>query len=241
MNSDAIIYKIMGELKDIDSYGVKRSLVQLEKELNIYFDCQKNKPTKSEIKRQLLEKNKLQIGGGKHYLNGFINIDLGQPADIIYDVRKEIPLPEKSVNFIFTEHFLEHIDYPDSVLRFFSEVHRVLRRGGKLVIGVPDAGLTAKAYAMGDRKFLNKIKKEWYTKRSIINHIESGIDIVDLVIRDQDADAVYNPHFWGYDDTKLKKLFKDSGFKTIKKWNFDKTIANPKRQFGSIYIEGVKI
>ena len=54
--------------------------------------------------------SKVQIGGGTHQLDGFFNIDLAPPADLLWDVREGIPLKEGSVQTLFSEHFLEHID-----------------------------------------------------------------------------------------------------------------------------------
>lgn len=236
------IVQLIDELENINHYGVEKALVQLKKEVSIYLACDNEiKNINEKIKQQLSIKNKIHVGGGKQYLKGFINIDLSKPADIIYDVRKNLPFPSESVDFIFSEHFLEHIDYPISVLNYFLEAYRILRKKGKLIIGVPDAGLITEAYVKKDKKILLRIKNEWYSKRSIINNIEAGIDIVNLVIKDEYADEKYNPHFWGYDELKLKNLFKKNNFKKIKKWKFDKNIANPKRKFGSIYIEGVKM
>jgi len=235
------INRLIRELEKINHYGTRKILVQLKKEVNVYLSCNtRQNILEKKIKQQLRRKSKIQIGGGKNYLLDFINIDISKPADIIYDVRNGIPLPSNCINFIFTEHFLEHIDYPISVLNFFSEAYRVLRNNGKFVVSVPDTKLIATAYVKNNKKLLYKIKNRWYSKRSIIKNIDSGIDIVNLVIRDEYANKKYTPHFWGYDEKKLKQLFIDSGFKNIKKWSFNKEIANIKRRFGSIYIEGTK-
>ena len=47
--------------------------------------------------------DQLQIGGGKHYLPNFINLDLFPPADIIWDCRYGLPFADKSFSFIFSE------------------------------------------------------------------------------------------------------------------------------------------
>lgn len=233
--------EIINKLGQLDNYGINRELKHLKKELSVFDSCQKGlSELNAVIKKEIGIKDRVQIGGGKHYIDGFINIDVFEPADIIYDIRMNIPLPENIASIIFSEHFLEHIDFPDSVVKFFRESYRVLKLSGKLVVGVPDTGKIISAYANGDKKYLEEIKRTWYMNRSIINFITSDIDIVNLVIHDQDADEKYSPHFWGYDAGKLEYLFRTAGFTKIKKWEFDKKIANPKRQFGSIYIEGIK-
>jgi SAM-dependent methyltransferase len=69
------------------------------------------------------------------------NIDLIESArrnGVEYaDVSKRIPLPEKSVDLLYTCHMLEHLDRQDARV-FLREAHRVLRPGGTLRVVVPD-------------------------------------------------------------------------------------------------------
>lgn len=182
----------------------------------------------------------VQIGGGAHLLKNFLNIDITPPADIIYDVREGLPLKKTSVNFIFCEHFLEHIDYPVSVKKFFKESYRVLHKKGRLVIGVPDSKMAVGAYYKNDKKLIKKYIESWYKKRDCLNHFNTPIDFLNYHFRDQDDNEKYNPHFWAYDKEKLFSLFGGAGFKKITIWKFDEKIANPKRKFGSLYVVGTK-
>ena len=50
------------------------------------------------------------------------------------------------MDFLFSEHFLEHIDYPHSVKNYITELHRVTTPGCHVVTGVPDAELVINAY-----------------------------------------------------------------------------------------------
>lgn len=236
------ILKFINEIKSIKHLGIQKMLIPLEKEISVYYNCiETNKNIKKIVSKQLQSKSKIQIGGGKRYLNGFINIDINKPADIVYDVREGIPVPAKSVNFIFTEHFLEHISYPDSVNLFFEESFRILKYSGELVVGVPDCGKIINAYTRNNKILLNKIKQIWYKNRKDKNLIETKIDIVNMVISDELFDKKYNPHYWGYDIEKIKYLFKKHGFNNIKPWKFNSQIANPKRKYCSIYLSGKKI
>lgn len=235
------ITKFIKEIKNTKHYGLKRVSVQFKKEMDLYLNCKEQENVlRKKVKDQLLTKNKVQIGGGDNYLENFINIDVKEPADIIYDVRGGIPLPAGSINFLFAEHFLEHLDYPVSVNKFFSEAYRVIRINGKLAVGVPDSEMVINAYCKKDKNFLKKIRKDWYGKRKIKGNISDGIDVVNLVMRDLDCDKKYNPHYWGYDIEKLESLFRSAGFQNIKRWVFNKRIANPKRRFAGLYLEGTK-
>lgn len=89
----------------------------------------------------MIEKEiKLNIGAGQTYLPGFINLDISPLADISVDLGKEpLPFPDNSVSLIFSYHTLEHVnDY----LFALSEIHRVLRHGGRLLVGLPYVTLT---------------------------------------------------------------------------------------------------
>ena len=183
---------------------------------------------------------KVQIGGGKHALEGYLNIDIIPPANLVYDIRKGIPLDDSTVELIFTEHLLEHLEYPRSVKNLIKECHRVLKPRGKLIVGVPDSEKMIRAYVKRDPKFFKKLMKLWYSKRDIVGDINTYIDLLNLHFRDQYKNKKYSQHLWAYDKEKLTSLFKEVGFRKVKKWKFDNKIANPKRKFGSIYCEAIK-
>ncbi len=223
------------------THGLKRALRMLLKEINLY----KNHIYGSYVLKNILKKyrvlpKKIQIGGGRHILNGFLNIDINSPADIVFDVREGLPLKSNYAELIFSEHFLEHIDYPVSVKKFIRECYRVLDKNGKLIIGVPDSELLIKNYVKKNKFFWRYIINRWYLKRKCLKHFNTYIDLVNYHFRDQDDDREYNPHYWAYDFEKLKSLFQCAGFNKIKKWKFEPHIANPKRQWASLYVVGVK-
>jgi len=201
-----------------------------------HAESSKRGKTKSNREKRL----KIQIGSGNHPLEGFLNSDIMPPADAIYDVREGLPVKTGSVDFIFSEHLLEHIDYPHSVKKVIGECYRVLKKGGEAVISVPDGELIIDAYYQKDKKFYKKFFSTWYKKRNCTTHFNTYIDLINYHFRDQDDDVKYNPHFWSYDKEKLFSLLKEAGFRTVGKWKFDEKIANPERKFGSIYVYGRK-
>ncbi|MEU1298870.1 class I SAM-dependent methyltransferase [Streptomyces shenzhenensis] len=182
---------------------------------------------------------KVQIGGGAHRIDGFFNIDLVPPADLLWDIRQGIPLQDSSVTEIFSEHFLEHIGYPRSAKHYVHEAHRVLEPGGWIITGVPDAAFVLSNYPKpldADDETLAR----WYAKRNCLGDINTRLDLVNLVFRDQDDDPTYTPHLWAYDYDKLAQLFTEAGFTTVAPWRFDPTMANQKRHWGSVYVVATK-
>ena len=80
---------------------------------------------------------KLHIGCGPQILEGWINIDNVRYRGINkkLDVRRGLPF--KDVQFIFAEHFIEHLSYFDAA-KLFRECRRVLREDGVLRLSTPN-------------------------------------------------------------------------------------------------------
>lgn len=218
------------------TYGMKKALRGVEKEISLY----KNHINNSDSEPVNPSSKKVQVGGGSHILKDFLNIDIVPPADLIYDVREGLPLVDSSVEFIFCEHFLEHIDYPVSAKKFIKESFRVLQQDGRLVIGVPDGKLMIEKYIEKDKDFFTEMIEHWYANRDCLEHFNTYIDLVNYHFRDQKDSKKYSPHLWTYDFEKLKSLLENAGFSNISQWKFNSKIANSERKWGSIYVVGEK-
>jgi len=83
---------------------------------------------------------RLNIGAGHTYIPGFTNVDVSDQAEIQVDLgRESLPFETDSVDLVFSYHTLEHID---DYLFALGEIHRVLRNGGRFLLGVPYVTLT---------------------------------------------------------------------------------------------------
>lgn len=230
---------LLSEILDGHGYthGLERSLRKLRKELELYQNHMNALPGHKRFDKKY---PKVQLGGGKHTLQGFLNIDVIPPADLICDIREGIPLRDRSTKFIFTEHFLEHVDYPTSVKKVIKEGYRILEPGGKIIIGVPDGELAMRSYIKRDKKYFDKMLATWYKERNCLGDFNTYVDLVNYIFRDQDDDAEFSSHLWAFDFEKLKSLLNDAGFKKIKPWKFDNRIANTRREWGSIYVSAIR-
>lgn len=74
---------------------------------------------------------KLHLCAGGTRIEGFESHDLDM------DIRKPLPFPDNSVNFICTEHGLEHTA-PREGWSFLEECNRILVSGGVVRIAIPD-------------------------------------------------------------------------------------------------------
>lgn len=79
---------------------------------------------------------KLNLGCGTNKLKDFINVDSRKEVkpDIVADLNKRLPFESNSVDFILTEHVLEHLSNP---LYFIEECWRVLKPGASIKIVSP--------------------------------------------------------------------------------------------------------
>lgn len=86
------------------------------------------------------EATRLNIGAGRTHIPGFTNVDLSPRADVSLDLNREpLPFEDDSVELVFTYHALEHLE---RYLFALAEIHRVLRHGCPLLVGVPYVTLT---------------------------------------------------------------------------------------------------
>jgi predicted SAM-dependent methyltransferase len=107
------------------------------------------------------EKIKLNLGCGQDYKEGWINIDNNSDnniahLDINYDLANGIPFPDNSVDFIFNEHFLEHLTPPQAE-KLLRECIRVMRPGAVMRISVPDLVACVQEYT--DVKYFKSREK----------------------------------------------------------------------------------
>lgn len=228
-------------LKNKTAYNaLYNSMLQLHKDLNAYKSFQNSKEKSLKKVSDLSSLTKLQVGGGSHYLHNFINLDLFQPADIIWDCRYGLPFPNGRFDYIFSEHFLEHIDFPDSALFILKEFYRTLKKGSSLFISIPDGGKVINAYAKNNKRFLNRLYKVCYSRRNPKVQIYSNIDYINYLFRDQINNPKYTVHHWAYDNNSLIGLLKAAGFKKVQKTSINTDFCNKKREFYSLYILATK-
>lgn len=81
---------------------------------------------------------KLHIGCGPHNLEGWLNADLYPRGDQIrLDATRRFPLEDNSIDFVYTEHMIEHIPW-SAALIMLKESFRVLKPGGILRVATPN-------------------------------------------------------------------------------------------------------
>jgi predicted SAM-dependent methyltransferase len=138
---------------------------------------------------------KLEIGSGNKPTPGYIHFDIRDDvkADIVGDAKK-LPFKDNELDEIFTRFFLEHLFRNDAKI-VLNEMYRVLKKGGKLEIIVPDLKYFCNLFVIETGQ-----KKEWALNK-IYGFEKYGED----------------HHYFGYDEQILSKYLSEAGFIDIKK------------------------
>jgi len=174
---------------------------------------------------------KLNIGCGANRKPGWVNIDLAPNVDLSLDLRERIPLADGSARLIYSEHFFEHLDYPGDALRFLGECRRLLAPGGIFSVGVPDTEWPLAAYVGPDDKgyFALMQEKQWHPA-----WCHTRLDHINYHFR-QDGE-----HRYAYDFESLEHALAQTGFKLIRRREFDPDLDSKEREQGTLYVEATR-
>jgi predicted SAM-dependent methyltransferase len=175
------------------------------------FSARHRKVIKNYFK--LHQTRKLQIGTGRNALKGWLNTDRDTAVSketVFMDAQKKFLFAESTFDYIFCEHFIEHLDYWNG-LRFIQECHRVLKPGGKLRISTPDLCFLIDLFAENKTELQHR-----YIKWAVDSQTDFDIYLDTFVI---------NNFFrsWGhkfiYDYKTLKDSMTRCGFINIRQYN----------------------
>ena len=188
---------------------------------------------------------KLNIGSGHRPKDGtcWVNVDLAPQADLQLDLREALPFPTGSVSEIYTEHFLEHLSYPNlddalgwevetherrsPVLELLRECRRVLVPGGVLDVVVPDAAQIILEYAT-NRAALGSTSQWWGP-----SWCDTAMHRVNYVFRQG------REHLYAYDEETLSAVMTAAGFTHVTRRPFDPLRDAANHEIGSLCMMAV--
>lgn len=152
---------------------------------------------------------KLHLGSGENYFKGWINIDLdSKKADLNIDLTKKLPFKNKSVDYIYSEHFIEHIEVEEAV-KLLKECYRILKKNGKIRFATPDLNYIVFRY------FFFWKKQDWIKKYGY-SHLKTKAEMLNLSFREWGHKYLYN-----YEE--LERRFKEAGFKKSERQKLNKS------------------
>jgi predicted SAM-dependent methyltransferase len=172
---------------------------------------------------------RLNVGCGKNIKPGWINIDLSKEADLQLDVREPLPFAGASASIVYSEHFFEHLEYPDQALHFVKESLRVLQPGGRFSVGVPDTEWPVSSYAGENQEYFRIAREQWHpawcdTRMHNLNyHFRQG-----------------TKHKYAYDFETLERILSRAGFVSVARRSFDPALDDEKRKLGTLYVDARK-
>lgn len=189
---------------------------------------------------------KVNIGAGSAGAKGWVNIDIhsGRNVTCVYDCRHHLPFPDNSVSMIFTEHFMEHINYTEDVPYFLDECLRVLKPGGVIRIAVPDAEKYIEAYVERDWTKLAKLST-YINKYHFDEHFKSQYHTMMEPLNFIFRQGGHHQYAWDYENMAF--VLEKYGFKDIKQQTYGKSmieelaIDQKERASESLYVEAVNL
>lgn len=136
------------------------------------FDFYRQRKIKEYFKTN--KTKKLQIGCGANILEGWLNTDISlyvcRRGAIYMDASKKFPLPDNSIDYIYSEHIFEHLSYEQG-LNMLKECYRVLKHNGVLRLATPNFQFLVDLY-INQTKEINKKYIEWSSKLFLNKEID---------------------------------------------------------------------
>ena len=154
-----------------------------------------------------VEPLRLDIGPGGGAAPGWIGVDL-MGGDVTCDLRAPLPLPDGCASHVYACHVLEHLRHPDEAHAFLLECRRVLRRGGKLRVVVPNIAVYLRAALDDDTDFWAEHAETWDWSRVDANRLDQALHYAGTNLR---ADEFWG-HRHGYAASSLHELLASAGF-----------------------------
>lgn len=163
----------------------------------------------------------LHCGCGNTRIPGFINADRGDSGwsteDIKLDVEKRFPYNDNTIDYIYSEHMIEHLSY-EGCKNYISESYRCLKPGGVIRTAFPKIEFLIELYR-NPKLYTTYIQKhcEMFNNQLIKDFGSIENIPIQFIIDD-------HYHMWGhqvmYDIPALKKMFELYGFTSIKECDF---------------------
>jgi predicted SAM-dependent methyltransferase len=211
------------------SQGERAALRLLLTELNI---SQSHRRGLRKIRQMSwLRPAKINLGSGKHPKEGFLNIDLFRGGGVTIDIRRRLPFDSDCCDIIFSEHCIEHIDYPETVSNLFRECFRVLKPMGLLRFSVPGTEWPLVDYVKGpDAPYFRAcIEHSWHP-----SNCTTRLEHINYHFRQGDQ------HRFAYDEETAKKVLESVGFENVQSVAFDPSIDSKHREVGSLFMSAQK-
>jgi predicted SAM-dependent methyltransferase len=173
---------------------------------------------------------KLELGSGRRTgRTDWLFSDWGGHGDFNFDFTKPIPIPDDSVDYLYSSHVLEHFSYPSPMLNFLGECRRILKPGGAFSVAVPDARIFINAYMHPD-----EFDREKFCSWDVGLSYRCNIDYVNFIA------YLGGDHKHLFDDKNLVSVLEEVGFRGARIREFEPDLDLVDRKHESIYAVATK-
>jgi predicted SAM-dependent methyltransferase len=185
------------------------------------------------IRRQSLQRpDRINLGCGEHLKKGFVNVDMFPGGDLTLDLRRGLPFDSDCCDMIFSEHFFEHVEYPNTCTTLLRDCLRVLKPGGMLRFSVPDTEWPLVDYARGDDSSYFQACRDnpWWHPSDCTTRLEH----INYHFRQR------GQHHFAYDFETAHKLLTSVGFVDVRREEYDPQLDSEHRRIGSLILSARK-
>ncbi len=153
---------------------------------------------------------KLNVGCGNVYFPGWVNIDIeAEGADLKHDLREPLPYEDNAAEFIYNEHFIEHLTVQEGEV-VLKDFYRVLKKGGVLRVATLDLDYIVYRYCFNWKRqaWISNYGYEW---------LETKAEMINLCFREWGHQYLYNRE-------ELERRLRKAGFAEISRNKIYKSI-----------------
>lgn len=144
---------------------------------------------------RIREYDKLNLGAGSDFREGWANLDIGGRRNLAWDLTKPLPLEAGKIRFVYSEHFIEHVARADA-LKLLTNLRACMVEEGVIRLSTPDLRLFSEAYLAGHLPPL------WLEK--------NPTRMFNQIMRDWG-------HTFVYDESELRLILAEAGFTRFKR------------------------
>ena len=188
------------------------------------------------VKKLIKGKKKimLNVGCGTDYKKGWINVDNNsdnniEQLDLNWDLRNPLPFADNSVDFVFNEHFIEHLTVEEAQ-QVIKDLMRVLKPGGVMRIAMPDLEGVVNNYLHVP------LDQDQVIKDYKLGFVKTRAEWMNMSFR-------WWGHMWLYDWEELKRRLHETGYDAAKRCELHKSghpeLRNLEIRDGSLLIAEV--
>lgn len=161
----------------------------------------------------------LHLGSGSSCPKGWTNIDM-VAGDMRMNLCWDLPFADDSINFVYSAHTFEHLDYHTSAPRLLREIFRVLKPGAVVRMAVPDMGAYSEAYVNKKSAFFaeyDQARPEFGSPAGYVTPMSK----VMMMAGSASRPANWFEHKMGYDFETLSSMFIAAGYSSCDRSYFE--------------------